>query len=173
MIGRFRIWLANPENIGPPECPIILRWTLLEVFGCKLLVHRFTPRADDRDVHDHPSPFATLCVAGGYDDLVPCPADGCSNGYLLGGWMGGTKARPFPDLCPFCTRGLVVGDRVRRGSFRYRPATHAHRTRAGTGGAWTIVAMGRKVRPWGFWREGQWWPWKTYREQYGYAHQCP
>lgn len=60
------------EVIGPPDCPLMFRRTLLEGgrFG-KLLLHRFVPGANDRDCHDHPRSFVTLVLRGGYDDIQP------------------------------------------------------------------------------------------------------
>jgi hypothetical protein len=47
--------------------------------------------------------------------------------------------------------------------FRTFPATHIHRIRAAySGGAWTLVIVGRPKREWGFHHKGHWIPWKTY-----------
>jgi hypothetical protein len=63
-------------------------------------------------------------------------------------------------------------DVLRPGSFRLRPAHHAHITVVGPFGCWTTVAMGPKRRPWGFWRDGKWWPWKEYELRFGMAMRC-
>jgi hypothetical protein len=155
-------WLRNPEVIGPPDCPILHRWTLLDLgprVG-KLMVHHFLPNADDRDVHDHPRPFWTYIVRGGYDDLVPCECAGTA-------WEG----------CAGCVGrgglpGLRIGDRMRGGMLRRRPAEHAHRTRVGPRGCWTIVVMGPLQRRWGFWRRGKWWFWRDYEAEFGFAMRC-
>jgi hypothetical protein len=64
------------------------------------------------------------------------------------------------------------------GSQRYRapwvrsfPAHHIHRLRLvpGTGDCWTLVIVLRAVRPWGFWHEGRWIPWKEYVGDEGIA----
>lgn len=57
------------EIIGPVECPLFLRRTLLAGRWGKLLVHRFLPGASDRVPHDHPRSFVTVCWQGGYDDV--------------------------------------------------------------------------------------------------------
>lgn len=155
--GRFK-----REVIGPTDCPIMIRWTLLSTRWGKLMLHHFLPNADDRATHDHPSPFVTLVLRGGYDDLVPCePCDG-------DGWL-------FPDdPCMDCmARGEVVGDRMRPGMVRYRRAEYAHRTRVLPSGAWTIVLMGPKQREWGFFKEGRWWPWREHERRFGYGMRCP
>jgi hypothetical protein len=59
------------EVIGPPDCPLLLRRTLLSGRFGKLLWHRFMPGASDKAHHDHPRPFVTLVLRGGYDDLQP------------------------------------------------------------------------------------------------------
>lgn len=59
------------EVIGPADCPLMFRRTLLSGRLGKLLLHRFVPGASDRDCHDHPRSFVTLVVRGGYDDVQP------------------------------------------------------------------------------------------------------
>jgi len=76
--------MIERETIGPPECPLFYRWTLLAPrfrrrVAFKVMVHRFIPNRQDADVpHDHPRPFITFVLRGGYDDLVRCPACGGS-----------------------------------------------------------------------------------------------
>jgi hypothetical protein len=57
------------EVIGPPDCPLMFRRELIASRWLKLLVHRFVPGATDRDPHDHPRSFVTICWRGGYDDV--------------------------------------------------------------------------------------------------------
>lgn len=59
------------EVIGPAECPLMFRRTILSGRLGKLLLHRFVPGATDRDAHDHPRGFVTLVIRGGYDDIRP------------------------------------------------------------------------------------------------------
>lgn len=59
------------ELIGPTDCPIMWRRTLVSVRLGKLLWHRFMPNASDKDCHDHPSSFVTVVLRGGYDDVQP------------------------------------------------------------------------------------------------------
>lgn len=63
--------LPKREVIGVPECPLMYRWTLADIKIAKLMVHYFLPTARDRDYHDHPRPFVTLVLRGGYDDIQP------------------------------------------------------------------------------------------------------
>lgn len=203
---RFLRWLREPEVIGAPDCPIILRWTIIDskpatvspssnpdaagddgdsffrhkivaLFELpkwltrdrKLMIHRFCPNVEDRDPHDHPRGFWTFVLWGGYLDLVPCPkCDG----------SGEDEIRFNDQLvhsgrCLRCESGLVIGDRMRAGVARYRPAQHRHITQTGLRGAWTIVVMGPLERGWGFWKLGRFWPWKDYEKEFGFAMRCP
>lgn len=155
------------EFIGAADCPLMERWTLWESkrLDCKLLVHHFLPNAADPDCHDHPRPFITLVLRGRYDDVVPCDLcngtgdDWTSPGEMLpcgrcGGW------------------GKVIGETMHAGSLRRRAAGHAHLTRTGDEGAWTVVLMGPKRRKWGFLRAGRWWPFRRYEERFGFHMRC-
>lgn len=130
----------------------------------KVLLHHFMPNADDRDTHDHPRPFWTLVLRGGYDDMVLC--NHCRGGRT--GSMDGS----YDFECPFCVDGLIAGDRMRAGMLRFRPATYAHRSRVLPSGCWTIVLMGPFRRPWGFWREGKWWSFRDYQRTFGFGMRC-
>lgn len=168
--GRFA------EVIGPPDCPIMLRWTLVKLCGRKLMVHHFLPNADDRACHDHPSPFITMVLRGWYDDMAPCPL--CSG--------AGTKINLPLDLdglrtyeaarverCQQCSGTTVVlRERMSAGAIRYRRAEHVHRTKVGPRGCWTVVLMGRKQRRWGFWHEGRWWFWREFERRFGFGMRC-
>jgi hypothetical protein len=141
--------MTEREIIGPPECPLFHRWTLLEpkIRGrvpFKVMLHHFMPNRQDADVpHDHPRSFVTLVLRGGYDDLIPD-----ANG------------------------DLHVGDHLSAPTVRFRRAEHAHMTRTDDRGAWTLVIMGPERRPWGFWREGKWWHVKEFERIFGFAWRC-
>jgi hypothetical protein len=184
VIRRLLTFIRDPFIVGPNDCPIMHRWAIfggaspsskpLLFPGFKrftLKVHHFLPNRDDRDVHDHPWPFVTIVLAGGYDDLVPCRACGGS------GWASPpivNSPSPEPgEPCDECDGGLVLGDRMHFGSVKFRGPDHAHRTRSGSKGAWTIVVTGNRLsRPWGFFVDGVKWPWDKYIETFGEATQC-
>ncbi len=115
--------------------------------------------------HDHPSPFWTLVLRGGYDDIELCricQGTGWLDDYMRSEWR-----------CGRCGgKGEIVAEQMRPGTLRYRPASHAHRTRTPTG-AWTLVLMGRKRQPWGFWSRGRWWPWADHEKAFGFGMRCP
>ena len=178
---RFIRWLRNPEYIGPPDCPIMRRWTIYaddgllpyvklakrwpRIFDRKLMVHYFEPNVEDRDPHDHPRGFWTLVLRGRYLDLVPCGL--CDGSGRHRGTDGG-------DLCSNCLGdGLIIGDVMKAGTIRYRPAKHTHITQSGPKGAWTLILMGPFERSWGFLRNSKWWPFKEYEAEFGFAMRCP
>ncbi len=161
--------------------------------GFKLFLHRFSRKADDRDMHNHPCAFFTFCFFGGYEDMVPCPK--CKGttvetkghaAYALelgkqlrsGGQFVASTQRTIrayqTSPCTRCTgSGEVVGDRLRIGSFRYRPASHTHCTRSSKRwGAWTLVLMLPKSQTWGFYRDGKWWGAEAYEDEFGPAMRC-
>ncbi len=82
-------------------------------------------------------------------------------------------AQPGGDLTPESEDREIVAEQMRPGTLRYRPASHAHRTRTPTG-AWTLVLMGRKRQPWGFWSRGRFgWPWADHEKAFGFGMRCP
>jgi hypothetical protein len=139
------------------------------------MVHRFHPNVEDRDPHDHPRGFWTFVLWGSYDDLVPCDACGARGWRVItvpGRGRPGTRRRHI--RCPHCAGdGLLVGERMTPGTLRYRAAEHRHITSTHRRSAWTLVLMGPAERPWGFWRDGGWWPWKDYERVFGLAMRCP
>jgi hypothetical protein len=146
-----RRFLPDTEVIGPPECPILHRWTLLELGRkvtegsgpsrrFKVLLHHFQPNADDRAEHDHPRSFVTIVLWGSYVDT--------SN--------DGTKV-----------------ERMHFGKVRFRPATHRHVTKVGPHGCWTLVIMGPIRRRWGFWADGRWYFWRDHEKLFGFGMRCP
>ncbi len=57
------------------------------------------------------------------------------------------------------------GERVYRAPWiRTFPAEHVHRLRLRSRVCWTLVITLRAVRPWGFYHEGAWVPWREYVE---------
>jgi hypothetical protein len=124
--------------LGRADCPVLRRWTFLRTpwFACR--VHHFLPGgAVETDPHDHRWWFVTLILRGGYDDFVPCA--------LCGG--SGNDGGPLSKLLPWCfdcgKSGVVLGDRMRPGVVRFRPALHCHITRVLPEGAWTLVLTGK------------------------------
>lgn len=112
------------------KVPYLTRWTLqgkrFEGDVQVAFLHRFQ-RSDADEMHDHPWPFTTVILAGGYFEATPGE-----------GWAGGD--------------GPVVKRWLPPGSVLYRPATWIHSVQIPDGAeAWTLVLRGPKERSWGFW----------------------
>lgn len=69
--GEPALVVNGVEIIGPPECPLMARRTLVSRRSFKVLLHEFFPNASDEAHHDHPRSFLTFVYQGGYDDLQP------------------------------------------------------------------------------------------------------
>lgn len=151
--------LFERKTIGHPDCPLFKRTNIVRFkSGLSLRVHQFFSNADDRDVHDHPWWFITFVLRGGYTDMIPCK--------VCNGDEGG---------CPWCghhEQGLAVGTNMRPGTIRFRSANHRHRTMVNPTGCTTLVITGPVSRRWGFWRTGEWYPWRKYNEIFGPSHRC-
>lgn len=119
------------------------RYILKHPWGSIRLHHIL--RSDDlRALHDHPFNFWTLLLYGGYTEYLPAKMNTTST-------------------------ALIRVDR-RMGSFRYVPATQAHRLVL-TYPCWTLVFGGTSYRKWGFYlngyRKADWVNWREYSETYG------
>lgn len=65
--------LFRPARIAacPDDPPLLVRWRL---FGCRrfrVLLHHFLQSDSDREMHDHPWPFTSIILAGGYIEETP------------------------------------------------------------------------------------------------------
>lgn len=163
------------EVIGPDECPLMYRRTLLACGLFKVLWHRFVPNAGDKAAHDHPRSFVTFVLRGGYDDLQPCPTcrDSGAPGWLLGEPSNDWRRARAMTPCPTCRCRMFLVDEVRAPTVRYRRAEHAHITKVCATGATTLVLMGRLRREWGFWQDGKCYPWRTFERLFGLGWRCP
>lgn len=107
-------------------------------FPFNIFVHKFL-KSDPDDVHDHPWPYFTLILKGGYYE-----------------WVG-----------QFNNAGEKIGEiRYWRGPghFRFCRATSYHRIELDPEiTAWTLFMPGPHIRDWGFWAKGRGW---VQHEQY-------
>lgn len=159
------------EVIGPRECPLMRRLTLVSCRWFKVLVHRFEPNATDEAAHDHPRSFLTFVLRGGYDDLRLCP--NC-HGTTVAGFQGDNYACCYQEgmYSAWCQRGFIR-DEVRAPAIRFRRADHAHITEVLPEGATTFVLMGPLRREWGFWKDGKWFEWRLFDRLFGLNWRCP
>ena len=109
-------------------------------FPFNIFLHRFL-KSDPDDVHDHPWPYATLILKGGYWEWVPV----------------------------FDTVGRKIGEVQhwrKPGHFRTCRANSFHRIELDPNvTCWTLFMPGAKQRDWGFLVSNQWIQWEQYLKQ--------
>ena len=138
-LGRKRIVMDRVENE-----PYLERYYLFlrdrERFPFNIFLHKFL-KSDPDDVHDHPWPYATVILKGGYWEWIP----------------------------HFDTVGRKTGEyQVWRGPghFRVSKANSFHRIELDPDiTAWTLFMPGPKQRDWGFLVKNQWVQWEQYLKQ--------
>jgi hypothetical protein len=138
-LGRKRIVMDRVENE-----PYLERYYLFlrerERFPFNVFLHKFL-KSDPDDVHDHPWPYATLILKGGYWEWIP----------------------------HFDTVGRKTGEyQVWRGPghFRVSKANSYHRIELDPDiTAWTLFMPGPKQRDWGFLVKNKWIQWEQYLKQ--------
>ena len=138
-LGRKRIVMDRVENE-----PYLERYYLFlrerERFPFNVFLHKFL-KSDPDDVHDHPWPYATLILKGGYWEWIP----------------------------HFDTVGRKTGEyQVWRGPghFRISKANSFHRIELDPDiTAWTLFMPGPKQRDWGFLVQNKWIQWEQYLKQ--------
>jgi hypothetical protein len=135
-MGRKRIIMDRKD-----QEPYLERYYLLfntrKHFPFNLFLHKFL-KGDPDDVHDHPWPYATLILKGGYYEWIP----------------------------EFNSFGQKIGE-IRHwrgpGSFRTAKANTYHRVELKEGvTAWTLFMPGPHKREWGFLVNNKW----IHNEQY-------
>jgi hypothetical protein len=138
-MGRKRIVYDRVDNE-----PYLERYYLFlkerDRFPFNVFLHKFL-KSDPDDVHDHPWPFATLILRGGY-------------------W----EWRPH-----FNSAGEKVGELAKwcgPGSFRTASAQTYHRIELDPAvTCWTLFMPGPKQRDWGFLVRNKWVQWEQYLKQ--------
>lgn len=109
-------------------------------FPFNIFVHKFL-KSDPDDVHDHPWPYFTVILKGGYWEWIPV----------------------------FNLRGAKIHEYCvwrRPGSFRWASANTYHRIELDPEvTCWTLFMPGRKQRDWGFLVKNQWVQWQDYLTQ--------
>jgi len=147
-LGRKRIIYDRVHNE-----PYLERYYLFlkdrDRFPFNVFLHKFL-KGDPDDVHDHPWPYATLILKGGYYEWVP---EFDSNGTMLGQrrhWRG-------------------------PGHFRICSPNSYHRIELKEGvTAWTLFMPGPHKREWGFLVKNKWIQHEQYlKERYEQAHNRP
>jgi hypothetical protein len=135
-LGRKRIVMDRTSNE-----PYLERYYLFlkerESFPFNVFLHKFL-KSDPDDVHDHPWPYATLILKGGYYEWIPqFSADG----------------KKIGEVAKWCGPG----------SFRTAKANSYHRIELDPSvTCWTLFMPGAKQRDWGFLVKNKWVQWEEY-----------
>lgn len=124
-----------------------------EHFPFNIFLHKFL-KSDPDDLHDHPWPYATFILKGGYWEWVPV-----------------YKTVPMFGPFKFKTTRIVGERRIWRGPghFRVNRATSYHRIELDPNikECWTLFMPGKRWREWGFLMHKNWSNFKwIYNEEY-------
>lgn len=130
-----------------PNGPLLVRYILFRCAALGVYVHHLLRSDNDRALHDHPWPFVSIVLRGGYCEIHDQTIDG----------------EPFVYWHS-------------PGSVLVRPAEWRHRFCL-TKPAWTLVIVGRRCRKWGFFvpdgddgkgkRYFHWCHWRRYNPSLG------
>jgi hypothetical protein len=165
------------EMIPPnePDCPYLERWIVgVGIPGhnswFSVRLHHFF-RSDEDHLHDHPTGFLTLCLAGSYEDWVECPTCNGKGSFPFHAQNPLDRGDEYNRRCDTCRwKGQVLGTRMTPGTLRYRHALHRHRVV--TDGCWTLVLFGPRKRDWGFVVDGKWMRQRAYFRKFGGHSAC-
>jgi hypothetical protein len=128
--GRKRI-ILDRESSAPYLERYYLFLTDRKLFPFNVFLHKFL-KSDPDDVHDHPWPYATLILKGGYWEWIP----------------------------QFNSEGLKCGEIAKwrgPGHFRICGATSYHRIELDPDiTAWSLFMPGPQKREWGFLVKNKW-----------------
>lgn len=130
---RRGLW-RRLDLVGPRGRFLRRRGIDLRLFG--IYVHRIDQPDPGLDLHDHPWPFVSIILAGGYTEEVADAREAPALARI---------AEAFPLTS---TRGVVRT--WRRGSIHRIRMTEAHRIVSTLPWTTTLVLRGRKSRQWGF-----------------------
>lgn len=154
--GENEKWILFNDRIVIPKNnkPYLVRHTLLSIYKwCSIKYHEIL-QSDGMCPHDHPWPFITIVLKGGYYEWTPVVGQRDSGRFV------GTKYNEqagFYENCHWHGRGSIM----------YRPAKWTHRLEVspGVGKACTLVLTGAVLRPWGFFTKEGWIFWKKHDEK--------
>lgn len=135
-LGRRRIVMDRVN-----DQPYLERYYLFlkdrKRFPFNVFLHKFL-KSDPDDLHDHPWPYFTLILRGGYWEWIP---------------QFNAKGEKFGEIAVW--RGA--------GHFRFCKATSYHRIELDPNvTCWTLFCPGRQQKDWGFLSRGQWIQWEQY-----------
>jgi len=136
--GRKRI-IMDRENSEPYLERYYLLFNTRHHFPFNIFLHRFL-KSDPDDVHDHPWPYATLILKGGYYEWTP---------------VFNAEGKKIAETCKWHGTG----------SFRRASARQYHRVELDPGiECWTLFMPGIHQREWGFLTKKGWVHFEKYLE---------
>jgi hypothetical protein len=144
-IGPINIF--ERKVIGEDDNPLMYRYILFRSKALGIYLHHMMRSDYDRALHDHPWPFVSLVLRGGYFEHHDQTEDRSE----ISEWRG-------------------------PGSVLVRPAEWRHRfeldyewwTPEDKGPvipSWTLVVVGRRAKPWGFFLADGWCWWRKHNDQ--------
>ena len=136
-LGRYRVIMDRVSDLPYLERYYVFLKDRGNQFPFNVFVHKFL-KSDPDDVHDHPWPYATLILRGGYWEWTP----------------------------QFDSNGNKAGEIAKwhsAGSLRFAKANSYHRIELDPDiECWTLFMPGRKKRDWGFLVKNTWVQWEQY-----------
>jgi hypothetical protein len=135
-LGRKRIVLDRESNE-----PYLERYYLFlkdrKHFPFNVFLHKFL-KSDPDDLHDHPWPYATIILKGGYYEWTP---------------VYDKDGRKITEVSRWCGPG----------HFRLSSANSFHRIELDPDvTCWTLFMPGQQTREWGFMVKDTWVHWEEY-----------
>ena len=135
--------------IGGKEDPYLLRWHILprNKYGFNIYLHKMLRDDDPRGLHDHPWPFLSIILWGGYIEVVP---------KYRQLWQAVRDGRAVTIYRALAEAMDTIEITRRWLSIRYRPLFWPHRLMLRGKVSWSLVITGRVVQPWGFFCRKGW-----------------
>jgi hypothetical protein len=142
-LGKLKLF--ERREIGYGSDPLLTRWTLFRIPAFGIYIHKFLRSDYDRALHDHPWPFVSIILKGGYYEVHDQTTDGLQEMT----WYGS---------------GSVL---VRSAEWRHRVKLEEDPRIIRMRGlkrktAWTLIFVGRRSRKWGFWLPSGWCWWRKH-----------
>ena len=117
---------------GQSDRPLMTRWIIFRFESFGMYIHKFHRSDHDRSLHDHPWPYVTIILKGGYSEV-----------YFVRDRE--VVRRNYPGQILF-----------RPATWRHRVVLEKDKT------SWSLVLVGPRCRRWGFWPNNTWCWWRKY-----------
>lgn len=149
-----------PSTINPDQTYLWrLRIIQTPLFG--IYLHKIMEDDGNRDLHDHPYPFASLILKGGYSEQFVR----LERSVRDRGLPGIASSRMTPK--GLWGRKKVIHRTHKRGGLNVIRTDSAHRIYEMLDGnpIWTLMFVGPRIRKWGFWTPEGFVPWDEYLDE--------